>query len=184
MVPPVLTSLIGRTLGTGIGALDHYDLRDLAASLLGHLCNKYGKYSHNLRPRLARSCLKTFLDPKKPYGSHYGAILGLKAIGGAEVVRQLILPNVKAYGELLEEDMQDSSVKKAEAEKVVSAMLNALGTLLEDDVPMMNGHSDESLANLRTRLIEKLGEVIGGRIADSGHTPFAKAVLEGDFAGL
>ncbi len=143
MVPPVLTCLIGRTLGTGIGALDHYDLRDLAASLLGHLCHKYSKYSHNLKPRLARSCLKTFLDPKKPYGSHYGAILGLKAIGGAEVVRQLIVPNLKAFGELLEEDIQDQGLKRVEAEKVVSAIMNALGTLVDDDVTMMNGHSAE-----------------------------------------
>lgn len=184
MVPPVLTCLIGQTLGSGIGALDHYDLRDLAASLLGHLCHKYSKYSHNLKPRLARSCLKTFLDPKKPYGSHYGAILGLRAIGGAEVVRQLIVPNLSAYGELLEEDMQDSSMKKAEAEKVVSAIMNALGTLVDDDVLMVNGHSEASAANVRTKLVDKLGEVIGGRIADSGHARLAKAVLEGDLAGF
>jgi transcription initiation factor TFIID subunit 6 len=184
MIPPVLTCLIGRTLGTGIGTLDHYDLRDLAAALLGHLCNKYAKYSHNLKPRLARSCLKSFLDPKKPYGSHYGAILGLKAIGGAEVVRQLILPNIKAYGELLEEDIQEGALKKAEAEKVVTAILNALGTLVDDDLPMMNGHSEESAANMRTKLLDKLGEVIGGRIADIGNTRFSKAVLEEDFAAL
>ncbi|OCT52741.1 Transcription initiation factor TFIID subunit 6 [Cladophialophora carrionii] len=184
MVPPVLTCLIGQTLGTGIGALDHYDLRDLAAALLGHLCNRYAKYSHNLKPRLARSCLKTFLDPKKPYGSHYGAILGLKAVGGAEVVRQLILPNVKVYGQLLEEDIQEGSVKKAEAEKVVTAILIALRTLVDDDIPMMNGHSEASAADMRGKLIETLGEVVGGRIADSGNIPFAKAVLEGDFAAL
>ena len=184
MIPPVLTCLIGRTLGTGIGALDHYDLRDLAAALLGHLCNKYAKYSHNLKPRLARSCLKSFLDPKKPYGSHYGAILGLKAIGGAEVVRQLILPNLKSYGELLEEDIQEGSIRKAEAEKVMTAVLNALGTLIDDDIPMMNGHSEESAANMRLKLVDRLGEVIGGRIADAGNTQFSKAVLDEGFAGL
>lgn len=184
MVPPVLTCLIGRNLGSGIGTLDHYDLRDLAASLLGHLSKKYSKYSHTLKPRLARSCLKTFLDPKKPFGSHYGAILGLAAIGGAEVVRQLVVPNLKAYGELLEDDLQDSSMKRAEAGKVVSAILNALGKLVDDDVPMMNGHSDESADALRTRLVDKVGDVIGARIADSGHTQLAKAVLEGDLAGL
>ncbi|KIX09637.1 uncharacterized protein Z518_00718 [Rhinocladiella mackenziei CBS 650.93] len=184
MVPPVLTCLIGRTLGSGMGTLDHFDLRDLAGSLLGHLCNKYSKYSHNLKPRLARSCLKTFLDPKKPFGSHYGAILGLKAIGGAEVVRQLIVSNLKAYGELLEEEIQDQNGKKAEAEKVVSAILNALGTLVDDDIPMTNGHSEQSASSMRTKLIDQLGEVIGSRIADSGHTRLAKAVLEGSLAGL
>ncbi|KAJ9644247.1 histone H4-like TAF Taf6, SAGA complex subunit [Knufia peltigerae] len=184
MVPPVLTCLIGRTLGSGIGSLDHYDLRDLAASLLGHLCNKYSKHSHNLKPRLARSCLKTFLDPTKPLGSHYGAILGLKAIGGAEVVRQLIVPNLKAYGELLEEDITTEGMKKPEAEKVMNAILNALGTLVDDDVPTMNGHSAEALNNMRTRLVEKVGPVVGNRIADSGHTRLAKAVLDDTFVGL
>ena len=184
MVPPVLTCLIGRTLGTGIGALDHYDLRDLAAALLGHLCDKYSRYSHNLKPRLARSCLKTFLDPKKSHGSHYGAILGLRAIGGAEVVRQLVLPNVKAFGELLEDAIQESSVKNPEVEKVVTAVMVALGTLVDDDIPMMNGHSGESAANMRMKLIDKFGEVVGGRIADSANTRFARAVLEGDLGPL
>ncbi|EXJ94016.1 transcription initiation factor TFIID subunit 6 [Capronia coronata CBS 617.96] len=185
LVPPVLTCLIGRSLGSGIGSLDHYDLRDLAAALLGHLCRKYSKYSHNLKPRLARSLLKTFLDPKKPFGSHYGAILGLRAIGGAEVVRQLIVPNLKPFGELLEEDLQDSSLRKAEAEKVVAAILNALGALVDDEVPvLMNGHSEESANDLRTKLVDKLGPVIGNRVADSGHLKLAKAVLEGDLLGV
>lgn len=185
MVPPVLTCLIGRTLGSGIGTLDHYDLRDLAASLLGHLCRKYSKYSHNLKPRLARSCLKTFLDPKKPFGSHYGAILGLKAIGGAEVVRQLIVPNLRLYTELLEDDINsEQSMKKAEAEKVVGAILNALGALVDDDLPMMNGHSAESENEMRTQLVDKIGPLIGNRIADSGHMRLAKAVLDGEFTGL
>ncbi|EHY54192.1 histone H4-like TAF Taf6, SAGA complex subunit [Exophiala dermatitidis] len=185
LVPPVLTCLTGRSLGSGIGSLDHYDLRDLAASLLGHLCRKYSKYSHNLKPRLARSLLKTFLDPKKPAGSHYGAILGLKAIGGPEVVRQLIVPNLKAFTELLEDDLQDQGVKKAEAEKVVSAIFNALGTLVDDEIPLLtNGHSVESENELRKKLVDKVGPVIGNRIADSGHTKLAKAVLQGDLPGL
>ncbi len=185
MVPPVLTCLIGRALDSGIGTPDHYDLRDLAASLLGHLCSKYSKDSHNLKPRLARYCLRTLLDPKKPFGSQYGAILGLKAIGGAMVVRQLIVPNLKAYGERLEEDISSEGMKKAEAEKVISAILNALGALVDDDdVPMMNGHSDAAMNQMRTKLAEKVGTVVGNRIGDSGHTRLAKAVLEDNLVGL
>lgn len=100
------------------------------------------------------------------------------------MVRQLIVPNIKAYTELLEEDLQDPNLKKAEAEKVVSAILNALGTLVDDDIPMINGHSEESASNMRTKLVDKLGDVIGGRIADSAHPRLAKAVLEGDVAGF
>jgi transcription initiation factor TFIID subunit 6 len=184
MIPPVLTCLVGRSLGSGIDSLDHYDLRDLAASLLGYLCAKYSRYSHNLKPRIARSCLKTFLDPKRPFGSHYGAILGLKAVGGPEVVRQLILPNLKAYGDLLQEDMQDPGKKHDEVNRVVRAIIDALGTMVDEHLPMMNGHTDASANEMRTRLVDSVGEVIGSRIADSGHTRLAKAVLEGDISGL
>lgn len=184
MIPPVLTCLTGRSLGVGTESMEHFELRDLAASLLGHLCNKYSKYSHNLKPRVARSCLKTFLDPKKPIGSHYGAILGLKAVGGAEAVRQLILPNLKAYGELLQESLQDGSKRQEEVEKVLTAIINALGTLIDDDLPMLNGHANGAAQDQRTKLIDQLGEVIGSRIADSGHQQLAKVVLEGDLGGF
>lgn len=183
MVPAVLTCLIGRNLGSG-QSLDHFDLRDLAASLLHHLCHKYSKYSHNLKPRLARSCLKTFLDPKKPFGSHYGAILGLKAVGGAEVVRQLILPNLKHYEEVLKEELQENSPKKAEAEKVFNAIMTTLSILVDDDAPMINGHASENSPEMRVKLVDKVGDVIGNRIADSGHTPLAKAVLDSDIASF
>lgn len=179
MIPPVLTCLTGRSLGAGTESLEHFELRDLAASLLGHLCNKYSKYSHNLKPRVARSCLKTFLDPTKPIGSHYGAILGLKAVGGAEGVRQLILPNIKAYGDLLQETLQDGSKRSDEVEKVLKAIMNSLGTLVDDDLPMMNGYTEEPAQDQRTKLIDRLGEVIGARIADSGHQQLVKVVLEG-----
>ena len=181
MVPPVLTCLIGRQLGSGIGSLDHFDLRDLAASLLKRLCDKYSGMAHGLRPRLARSCLKTFLDPKKPLGSHYGAILGLRAVGGAEVVRKLIVPNLKSYEEVLKEDLQEGSMKKAEADKVVFALIGSLGSLVDDNVPMTNGHSEEAAEQMKAQLIEKVGEVIGERVADSGQLPLARALLNESF---
>lgn len=201
----MLTCLIGRHLGSGIGSLDHFDLRDLAASLLRHLCDKYSKYSHNLKPRLARSCLKHFLDPKKPYGTHYGAILGLQAVGGAEVVRALILPNLREYDELVRDDYlqeEGSSVKKAEAEKVVAALMNVLGSLVDVDdrdalpATLVNGHgaamaddndnddgdddrlNRDSERQLRARLTDKIGQVMGTRVADSGYKPLIKAILE------
>lgn len=178
MIPSVLTCLIGRTLGSGIGSLDHFDLRDLAASLLAHLCRKYSKSSKTLKPRLARSCLKNFLDPKKPFGTHYGAILGLSAAGGADTVRVLIVPNLKEYGGLIYDQISSNGPRQAEAEKVIAAIFNVLGSLVEDGMPMMNGHTDEGAAEIRKQLVENVGELIGNRIADSGHIQLAKAVLD------
>jgi len=93
------------------------------------------------------------------------------------VVRSLIVPNLKDFEELLQ-DEQQSSLKKEEAEKVIVAIINVLGSLVDEDLPMINGHTDNATANLRTRLNVKVGEVIGSRIADSGHIPLVKAVLE------
>jgi transcription initiation factor TFIID subunit 6 len=181
MVPPVLTCLIGRQLGPDIVSFDHFDLRDLAASLLKRLCDKYSTMAHGLRPRLARSCLKTFLDPKKPFGSHYGAILGLRAVGGAEVVRKLIVPNLKNYEEVLKEDLQEGSIKKAEADKVIAALIGSLGLLVEDGAPMTNGHTEQAAEQMKEQLAEKIGEVVGEQIADSGHFPLARAILDESF---
>ncbi|RMZ79652.1 hypothetical protein DV738_g3135, partial [Chaetothyriales sp. CBS 135597] len=189
LVPPVLTCLIGRHLGTGSGHLDHYDLRDLAASLLKHVCEKYSKFSHGLKPRLARSCLKTFLDPSKPFGSHYGALLGLKAVGGVEVVRKLVVPNLKDFGDdLLKAALKPGSPTTAEAEKVLSAIANALQSLVDKDGTLMNGINRHALngvnesgqAEMRVKLVDKVGEVVGNRIADSGHIDLMKALLEND----
>lgn len=178
MIPSVLTCLIGRTLGSGIGSLDHFDLRDLAASLLAHLCRKYSKSSKTLKPRLARSCLKNYLDPKKPFGTHYGAILGLSAAGGPDAVRVLIVSNLKEYEVLIRDEIASNGTRQAEAEKVMVAIFNVLGTLVEDGMPMMNGHTDEGVAEIRGKLTEHLGDLIGNRIADSGHIQLAKAVLD------
>lgn len=178
LIPPVLTCLVGRNLGSATGNLDHYALRDLSASLLRHLCRKYSRFSHNLKPRLARSCLKNFLDPKKPFGTHYGAILGLQAVGGPEVVRALVVPNLRDFEELLKEELDGNGAKKEEAEKVIAAILNVLGSLVDQDQPTMNGHSDEAATAVRAKLIDTIGEVIGGRIADAGHMPLARAILD------
>lgn len=178
MIPAILTCLIGRTLGSGIGSLDHFDLRDLAASLLALLCRKYSKSSKTLKPRLARSCLKNYLDPKKPFGTHYGAILGLSAAGGPDAVRVLIVPNLREYEVLIRDEIASNGTRQAEAEKVVTAVFNTLGTLIEDGLPMMNGHTDEGAAEMRRKMVEGVGAIIGNRIADSGHIQLAKAVLE------
>ena len=192
IIPPVLTCLTGRSLGPGPNAaptsaaaanaspLDHFELRDLAASLLKHHCSKYSKFAHNLKPRLARTCLKTFLDPRKTLGAHYGAVLGFGAVGGGEVVRGLVVPNLKEYEEVLRGPLSgaEGDIKKAEAEKVVSAILRVLETLAADDVPMMNGSAGADEGVLQEMLVEKIGEIVGTRVAEGGDSRLLKAILD------
>lgn len=184
MVPPVLTCLIGKHLGSSSSSAsslqEQIQLREFSASLLSHIAHKYGPSSSTLRPRIARSCLKDFLDKHKPFGTHFGAVLGLTMIAGPAGVRSLIKPNMKAYDMYLAEGLKDES-KKEQAEYVMSALLRALETLQHDSVSgtaMQNGHSEGDA--LRERLVEDLGEVIGTKVYESRDQQLIGAVLEKD----
>ncbi|KAK5152343.1 hypothetical protein LTR04_006426, partial [Oleoguttula sp. CCFEE 6159] len=179
IVPSVLTCLVGKHLGSidMDAPTAHFALRDLAGSLLIDIAKKYGQSSTTLRPRIARSCLKQFLDPNKPFRTHYGAILGLTGIAGPDGVRALILPNLKVYDALLKQGVADE-MKKTEAEMVIVAIIRALERLERDSTSMTNGHPDEE--QLRRRLIDAVGEVVGSRIFELGRTRLMTAVLESD----
>ena len=163
IVPPILTCLVGKRLGdpSGPGCYEHYKLRDYAASLLKLVCRRFGSSSHTLLSRLTRACLKHFLDPTKPLGTHYGAIVGLAAVGGRESVRVLILPNLRLYEKVLrpefEQEQDDAgagtppggngnSSKKRDAQMVVEAIFNVL-TLLEEDCDRDDGSSGRGIGN-------------------------------------
>lgn len=178
IIPPVLTCLVGRHLGSSLDPLSHHSLRNIAAALLGSLCKKYAKSSRTLKPRLARTCLKHFLDPTKPLGSNYGGIIGLQAIGGTEVVRALILPNVKDYESLIREPLEDEgSPKQAEAEAVLTALVGALQTLEEDSVNGMNGLTNGKAGSDSQNLAAKVGQLVAGRVLAMDRPQFVKALL-------
>ncbi|MCJ1365910.1 hypothetical protein MMC16_005035 [Acarospora aff. strigata] len=178
IVPPVLTCLVGRRLGSATDPFAHFALRDLAASLVGMITKKYAKTSHTLKPRLARTCLKHFLDPNKPLGAHYGAIIGLQAIGGPDVVRALILPNLKIYESVIKDEIAEDGAKKAEAEMVLGAILTTLSSLEDDRVEMMNGQTGDGGEELKAKLVEKVGELVGMKVFELARPQLARAVLE------
>lgn len=93
-------------------------------------------------------------------------------------MRVLIVPNLKEYESVIRDEMASNGPRQAEAEKVVVAIFNVLGSLVEDGMPMMNGHTDADAAEMRRKLNEALGDLVGNKIADSGHTPLIKAVME------
>lgn len=179
IIPSVLTCLIGRHLGSTAadGPQAHFALRDFSASLLSFIAKKYGQSSTTLKPRIARSCLKDFLDSHKPFGSHYGAVLGLQGIAGTAGVRTLILPNLKAYDVVLKQGLVEEQ-KKDQAEKVVSVLLRALETLEKDSANITNGHPEGN--ELKERLIEAIGEVMGTKVFDIGRPSLTSAVLAKD----
>lgn len=178
LIPPVLTCAIGRQLGNGTEPLEQFVLRDLAASLIGMIAKKYSHSSHTLKPRLARTFLKNFLDPGKPFGTHYGAIIGLHAIGGADVIRELVLPNLPIYEIVLKDASSDEGLRKLESEKVIDVLLAVLKTLEDRKLPTMNGHSTEITEAREQQLAAKVGEVLAARIVESGQIRLVNAILQ------
>jgi transcription initiation factor TFIID subunit 6 len=184
-VPSVLTCLIGKHLGTPAndgGPTTHFALRDYAASLLSSIARKHGASSSTLKPRIARSCLKHFLDSHKPFGTHYGAILGLTMIADTDGVRALILPNLKAYDAVLSEGTRDEN-RREQAEHVVRALMRALGVLAKEPRAgsgRSNGFPEGEA--LRERLAEVVGEVLAERImsAEGVEQGIVGAVLDSE----
>lgn len=130
-----------------------------------------------LKPRLVRSCLKSFLDPSKPFGAHYGAVIGLQAVGGADVVRVLIIPNLNDYSKLLSDGLEDLARRPA-AERVLNALVAVLAALRDSGPSLTNGHATVVSDELRSRLVEKVGDLIAARIADAREVHLAHVILE------
>lgn len=183
LVPPVLTCLLGQQLGEASSNGAHFALRDLSASLMRKLCQNYSSSAHTLKSRLARSCLKKFLDPAASHGSHYGAILGLQAVGGAEGVRVLIIPNLLHFEMLISDDLtSDDSTRRNEADKVVRAILSVLGDVANERATALNGDAmaitnGYNAEEMRNRVKEKIGEVLTARMTDSAIEALSQVLL-------
>ncbi|KAK9812628.1 hypothetical protein WJX72_000897 [[Myrmecia] bisecta] len=126
LMPAILTCLVARNLGAGPGD-DHWSVRDAAARLVALVCGRFGDAYYNIQPRISNTLYNAFTDRKKPLTTHYGAVVGLAALGH-KVVRLLLLPNLAPYARLLEEAMdpkQRNEMKRYEAACVYGALLRA-----------------------------------------------------------
>lgn len=178
LAPPVLTCLVGRNLGReGDSLKEQYQLRDLAASLAGIIAGKYGATSHELRPRLVRTCLKTFLDPTRSLGEHYGAVSGLTAIGGADGTRALILPNIKNYEWVIRKAQTEFGENDEGVMMIIAAIMKAITGLTEGQTrPLTNGTN--GITGESTSIEEYLGTIIGSRVVGIGNHELNKNILE------
>ncbi|EPZ33902.1 transcription initiation factor TFIID subunit 6 [Rozella allomycis CSF55] len=122
LMPIILTCLVGKTLCKAPNE-NHWSLREFSAGLVAKICNQFKTTYSTIQPRLTKTLLKIFLDPSKPLTSHYGAILGLSKLGH-EVVKIMIIPHLKMYGDLLDHHMKDQrSIQHFEAGKCYKALL-------------------------------------------------------------
>lgn len=132
-----------------------------------------------LKPRLARTCLKFFLDPNKPLGVNYGGIIGLQVVGGVEVIRAIVLPSLKEYEILIRDAMEDEGLLRKEAEMVLGALVGALQLLEQDSVGLTNGFADgDGEEGVRSRLKEKVGHLVAAKVLELGRPRLVKAILQ------
>lgn len=93
------------------------------------------------------------------------------------MVRELIVPNLKTYEMLIKDEISEESPRRAEAERVLGAIMAVLTTLQEERAPLMNGNAGAATTELKERLVAKVGDVVGTKIAESGQLQLAHAVL-------
>lgn len=157
LMPSILTCLVGKRLGVpkaagegGAGpggglapaeksaadksaalTVDHWQLREHAASLVALVCERFGGSYANLQPRITRTLVRALMDPKKPLTTHYGSIVGIAALG-ARVVQLLLMPNLGEYLTLLEEEAAKAektgdAARQYEASRCRGAVQAAVG---------------------------------------------------------
>jgi transcription initiation factor TFIID subunit 6 len=180
-VPSILTCLIGKQVGSPSDSTQSiFEVRELAAAIIMEISRSHAKTSTTLKPRLARTLLKAFLDPNRTFGAQYGAILGIRDLTGSEGVRVLIIPNLKTYDTLLKEGLADST-KREEAEMVVVALYKAIAMCSQD----MSGKSltngvDSVSEEEKQLVVERIGEVLGSRVTE--RRDLTRVIMETDFS--
>jgi transcription initiation factor TFIID subunit 6 len=178
---PALTCLLARKLGSDEGVdsvKDQYELRQLAASLVGRVARKYAASNTLLRPKLTRTCLKYLLDPTKPPAVLYGAIHGLLEAGGPEAIRVLVLRALKGFDSGILQPLKEKSDGTVDYEMLVQGMVQAVASLAQRDVAAANGVAGASPESEVAELKEFIGPIIGERIAASGNRRLIQTILD------
>jgi transcription initiation factor TFIID subunit 6 len=171
MCPSAMTCLIGPKLGPSsnepLTVKLTYDLRLLAASILGRIVKRYGKETNGLQARLVRTCYKTWTDMDKTLQQHYGAITGIWQIGGPEFVREIMIAGIRTYEYCLTRvqkwasEGRDAAVNEFNVQMVIEALVSDISSLSDgSSTGEVNGEVDEGPA-----VVEALGPLVGNRIA-------------------
>ena len=179
---PALTCLMARKLGNDDGAdamKEQYELRQLAASLVGRIARKYSASNHLLRPKLTRTCLKYFLDPDKPPAVLYGAIQGLLEAGGPEAIRILVVQSLKTFDSALLQPLKEKSEGSIDYEMLVQGIVQAVASLAERSDTGVNGAaSGGRVESELAELTDFIGPIVGERIAASGNRGLVQTILD------
>ncbi len=105
---------------------DHWALRDYAARLLSQILRSsteiLGRFGHQLLATLK----EVLSDPARPLCSHYGAVVGLCALG-TKALEEVFVSQLSSYWPTLQQVLEDTSISnsrvKGDGHKVHGAIL-------------------------------------------------------------
>ncbi|KAI1898537.1 hypothetical protein AGOR_G00073380 [Albula goreensis] len=148
---------------------DHWTLRDYAALLLSHIFWTHGDLVSGLYHQILLSLQKVLSDPVRPLCSHYGAVVGLHALGW-KAVERVLYPHLPAYWANLQAVLDDYSVSnaqvKADGHKVYGAILVAVERLLKMKALSLSSPVESGVSGLAGS-----GGVMGFRESSPGLSP-------------
>uniref|UniRef100_A0A8C9TBS6 TAF6-like RNA polymerase II p300/CBP-associated factor-associated factor 65 kDa subunit 6L n=1 Tax=Scleropages formosus TaxID=113540 RepID=A0A8C9TBS6_SCLFO len=148
---------------------DHWTLRDYAALLLSHIFWTHGDLVSGLYHQILLSLQKVLSDPVRPLCSHYGAVVGLHALGW-KAVERVLYPHLPAYWANLQAVLDDYSVSnaqvKADGHKVYGAILVAVERLLKMKALSLSVNAEGGIGGL-----PRPGGIMGCRESSPGLSP-------------
>ncbi|KAL3148177.1 hypothetical protein ABBQ38_014457 [Trebouxia sp. C0009 RCD-2024] len=148
IMPFILTCMVGKRLGAS-GVQDHWSVREAAARVAALVCAKYGEPYYQIQPRITQALNSAFQQTNNPLTTHYGAIVGLAALGH-QAVRNALYPTLQPYLALLHKEMQlpSNEMKRFEAYKCFGALLDAAGKAVRDRVKSVLFPPDEAVQSI------------------------------------
>lgn len=125
LLPAIISCLVGKRLCLRPRE-NHWALRDFAAEIISDVCAKFSKKYTDFQPRITKTLKSAIQDASKPMTTHYGAIVGLGALG-FRVVDLLVIPLMKDYTKLVLDILKETesklkSTRRLEAVKVYGAL--------------------------------------------------------------
>lgn len=146
LMPCILTLLLAKNIGPIQGATEeekrgHFQVRKLAASLLQKIIENFGSSYNTLKPRITRTLLRAFLSntTRNSIGTQFGAIMGMKSLGG-EVIRIILVGNLRTWSNVvLENFAKDSENRKI----LLDQILESLKVLAKDGELLLSGNNSK-----------------------------------------
>ncbi|XP_048731992.2 TAF6-like RNA polymerase II p300/CBP-associated factor-associated factor 65 kDa subunit 6L isoform X2 [Ostrea edulis] len=130
---------------------DHWTLRDYAARVLAQIVHTWASPINHLMNTIIRNLKEVLCDHAKPFCCHYGAAVGLQALG-PQVIDDVLVPQLPVYWPHLTSVLEDNSfsnaLTKADAFKVYGALLLSVESLMKTHVKQYEDLLQEKYENM------------------------------------